>query len=322
MNYRLQSQSNLTGSLSTMLCLAILLTTTADLSASILFATKAQRLTGINSFDSDSDSNPVSSSHIYDPDAFPKLRHKAFANSERGSIGTELSVENLFSNQSFRRGAYSMARFKIDDLVFSSTSLSQATVSLNLDLLGLLSFNPAKVDTVNGKENAVDTKLDIKVYLHTATFAGKYSVVVDRLANGDLDRTETATGILSGLSGDNIDQSLILGNVVVPTNQTIGLEIRIDSLAQGAAAKNAYSWAKADWTASFANSGNVFNVDAGVDSVDSASLLLENNHWLGGDNQPVPEPSSVIVFGLVGLCLGGGAIIRRRNKRRSKTFAV
>lgn len=231
---------------------------------------------------SNTDSVPVAISS--DTPWSPPFYHgwSAAAMAEEGQLKC---TSYALSNGSFfvdGRSSYGQASFLIEDLVFSSPNNDPIDTTVNFDLDGLFE----RVG-LNGPEEQAFNKVEIWVNFRGFGQQGSYSVFEGQDGSGVYQFTEEPTGFLAGLSGDVIATTISLDYQNVPVNQPLSMSVSLTALS--AAYKfTCSSTSNFGSTLSFATSGDVFDVPAGV-TVNSQEGGIMNNRFGGA---PVGVESS------------------------------
>ena len=179
--------------------------------------------------------------------------------------------------------ASSDSRMMLDDVIFTSSGSDPISVTLNLHLSGEFIRSG-----VNNTDEITINKVLIGVEYGGGLNNGEYRVT-DSFDGGGL--SETSSGLLSGLSGDIINETIQVTRSV-PVNTPVGLNLTL--LVEANASKFTCR-ATTDFSNSFGfvQGANVFDVPEGV-TVNSVS---------GGivDNMVIPEPSALCLASLAGL---------------------
>jgi hypothetical protein len=199
--------------------------------------------------------------------------------------GVLKSSSDAWSNGDFSydlRSAVSSTEMWLDDVVFTSSDSSPISVTLNLTLNGEIVRSG-----VNTLGEVTVNKILIGVEFGGFLDNGEYEVVED-LGSG---LTETSSGLLTGLSGDIINE-MILVNRTVPVNTPVSLRLVLETQAAASQWTSRTASNFAD-SFGFVQGSRVFSVPEGV-TVNSVS---------GGivDNQYIPEPTSAILVVLVSI---------------------
>ncbi len=211
------------------------------------------------------------------------------ASAFQGRLGAGV---NAFVN--FLRGASrevgSGAFLFYDDLIFTS-SQSTIDVILPLYLNGSMESDPSAF-----------SRVDVEARLAGQTRRG---TILSALHGG-------SSGLLSGLSPGSIDTIRYAQFSDVPTNEAVSLRLQLGTQIF---VNNNSSFS--DFASSFGlvSNGPTFIVPEGVD-VNSQQAGIVNNQF--GSSSPVPEPSSILLFGL-GACGLFGYGLRRRMQSYNQT---
>ena len=191
-------------------------------------------------------------------------------------IRVRISCENT-GNAVTNPTAWAYGELTLDNVVFSSAGTDPIPVSLNVDL--------------NGRFNLLDNtgkyalgKIVIEATINGTTFPGEIHVC-------SMYCVQVLMGLLEGLTGRVYhDKHLTTPEVLVPINEpvTVTLSMMVVTVAD----KSPLSRAEGifDDVYTFARSGPVFNVPAGV-NVNSERSMIVDNEYNGGTTVPV-QPST------------------------------
>jgi hypothetical protein len=212
---------------------------------------------------------------VSDSDPYPQMRQTAVEVDPSG-IRVRTLCENtspVFTNPT----AWAYGALTLDNVVFSSPGTDPIPVSLNLDFNGRFNL----LD--NTGKYAVGTIL-IEATIDGTTFPGEVHVC-------SMYCVQIQTGLLEGLTGRVFrDKRLTTPQVMVPVNEpvTVTLTMRVVTAVD----KTPLSRAEGDFddVYTFARSGPVFNVPAGVDVNSERSMIIDNAYY-GGTTVPT-EPTS------------------------------
>ncbi len=204
----------------------------------------------------------------------PSPRHR-IASVDVGLYGIRSYAlcENTSQSTAYLYAPRTYGKFKLSEVVFSSEGSGTVPVSLNLDLDG--QFN-----LLDQTGNYALGRIVIDATIHGTRFPGEIHVCT-------MYCVQVQLGLLEGHTGRSYpDVRLTTPEVAVPVNQPVTVEISmnlfiaVDSnpLARGEGAfQNSFS---------FARTGPVFNVPAGID-VNSEHGIIVNNAYYAGNPVPV-----------------------------------
>jgi hypothetical protein len=208
----------------------------------------------------------------------PYPRHR-MANVDVGLFGIRSYAlcDNTAASAAYLYVERTYGRFKLSNVVFSSEGSEPASVSLNLDLDG--QFN-----LLEQTHNYALGRLVIEASINGTTFPGEIHVCTKNCV-------EVQLGLLDGVMGRSYPNvRLTTPQVVVPVNQPVTVQISMDIVI----GVDSTPWARGegvfDNSFSFARTGPVFNVPAGI-NVNSEHAVIVDNLYYSGNTVPV-EPSS------------------------------
>lgn len=223
----------------------------------------------------DSSRDYVSTGELYasvgDSDPYPQMRQTHIEVDPSG-IRIRTMCENT-GNAITNPTAWAYGELTLDNVVFSSTGTDPIPVSLNLD------FNGRFILLDNTGKYALG-KIIIEATINGTTFPGEIHVCSQYCV-------QIQTGLLEGLTGRIYrDKLLTTPEVMVPVNEPVTVTITMNVIT--VADKSPLSRAEADFDDiyTFARTGPVFNVPAGV-NVNSERLMIIDNAYYGGTTVPV-----------------------------------
>ena len=224
---------------------------------------------------SDSGPNPVSVENSAEELFGQDVIHywEAHASSDPGQLKVSAEMRDFHAFPANQ--AVATAIIMLTDLVFGFGGGGNVSVSLNLDLIGSFLLSPSASGVTSGSISLNVPGIDL----------GNYAVTEDPSGAG---RTETATDLFAGLSGDFINTMLTTNNFSVPTNTPVNLQLILQATG---GADQAGSVGISDFLLRFTTSGAVFNVPGGV-TVNSADGGIVNNAY-----SAIPVPAALPLLG-------------------------
>lgn len=249
--------------------------------------------------------------------------HRAFGSAGRGllQVSSEASLQ-LTPAVTLGLGLVlnstdAAAGFRLDDVIVSGPGTS-VFGALNLDLEGsLLSSAFAQLGEGIGSEATSSASVSVFVGIAGTNFSGTKAISsVWQVETGSGDGSTFEDGLLTGFTGAG---GIITPAVLLPVGTPFSIVMSLSSSAEARAAnvltgsrRQAEAAALFAHSLSFAATGPVFTLPDGY-TVHSVSGLIEDNRWTGAPaQQPVPEPSLLMLAGS-GLALGVVRALRRRR---------
>jgi hypothetical protein len=212
---------------------------------------------------------------VSDSDPYPQ-RREANIEVDPGGIRIRALCENT-ATTTINPTAWAYGELTLDNVVFSSAGTDPIPVALNLDF--------------NGRFNLLDStgkyalgKIIIEATINGTTFPGEIHVCT-------MYCVQVQIGLLEGFTSRVYrDKRLTTPEIVVPVNEPV--TVTLSMLIVTVSDKSPLSSAEAvfDDIYTFARSGPVFNVPAGV-NVNSERAMIVDNAYNGGATVPV-QPST------------------------------
>jgi len=207
-----------------------------------------------------------------DSDPYPRRR---LASVEVGPFGirSHALCENIANNSTYLYAPWTYGEITLTDVVFSSEQNEPVPVSLNLDLDG-------GFDLLDQTGKYALGKIVIDATINGTTFPGEIHVCT-------MYCNEVQIGLLEGVLGRWYhDVRLTTTQVVVPVNEPVTVTISMNIIVS----VDQFPWAKGEAlfnnTFTFARTGPVFNVPAGV-NVNSEQSIIVDNAYYSGNSVPV-----------------------------------
>jgi len=211
----------------------------------------------------------------------------------------------------------------IDDFVINGKPGTTVTTPLHLHLTGLLQAGSSVPYTNSIFTNgSVQTGGGANVSVHASFLGGTVLNGAGTLnSNNGSVPTFSGAGVLANFSGDDVlttDPFTVTANTPFSLMFTLGISTSAGNFDGGAG--NAAGNADFSHTLTFVDDRPVFDLPNGY-TANSLEAGIVNNRFTPSDGSTaVPEPSSILLWGIGGLFVTIGWLWRRRGPTRSRAL--
>jgi hypothetical protein len=203
---------------------------------------------------------------------YPRLR-TANVNVGLFGIRSDVLCENTSNSGDNSYYADASGTFELNNIVFSSDGTEPVPVTLNLDLDGRFNL----LDQAGTRALGI---VQIDATINGTSFPGEIHVCT-------MYCVEIQTGLLDGVMGRSYPNLyLTTPEVVVPVNQPVTVEISMINSITVDGTAHARGEGVFNSSFSFARTGPVFNVPAGI-TVNSEHAVIVDNLYYSGNTVPV-----------------------------------
>jgi hypothetical protein len=209
-------------------------------------------------------------------DPYPQRRE---ARVEVGTFGIRSYAlcENVGNSIAFVSTPWVYGELVLTNVVFSSAGTEPVPVSLNLDLDG-------RFNLVDLYETYALGKFVLNAFINGTTFPGEIHVCTQHCV-------QIQTGLLEGFEGRSFPNvRLTTPEVMVPVNEPVTVGIDMNLIVSVDRLPVARGEGLFGDTFTFARTGPVFNVPAGV-TVNSEQSVIVDNVYVAGNTVPVSPKS-------------------------------
>ena len=205
--------------------------------------------------------------------------HRRVASVDVGAFGirSHALCENILSSTTFITTPRVYGELTLTDVVFSSEGSEPVPVSLNLDLDGRFNLTDLYDTYSLGK-------FVLNAIVNGTTFPGEVHVCT-------MYCVQIQTGLLEGFTGRSFPNvRLTTPEVMVPVNEPVTVTINMNLIISVDRLPVSRGEGLFEDTFTFARTGPVFNVPAGVNVNSEQSVILDNT-YVAGNTVPVSPKS-------------------------------
>jgi hypothetical protein len=245
-----------------------------------------------------------------------RLDGNAFAAAGNGGVHAmaNTSYSDEFPQDTFDFRAFSSAMLTMDDFIISGAPGTLITTRLNLHLTGTEEAGSTLFtnSALTGSASGLATEFVFITVAGKNVGTGEHNLTS---TNGG-PATAVGLGLLANFTGNNVlTTNLFTVAANTPFSVALDLVAQGDSILSGNGAGFTTSLSDFSNTLTFVEGAPVFDLPAGY-TASSLEAGIVNNRFTPADGAAVvPEPSSIILWGIGGLFLTIGSLRRRRRAR-------